>query len=215
MSTNFDWQHCNKGEWQAASRLARQLNLTKEQAILQVMQAVAEQQHISVEVLLQQRALEHQRLEHLKASKRAASLARYQAQRAHREVQPQEWSVWFDGSAKPNPGHCRCGIVLKAPDGRTWNHSANLGHGSSSDAEYQALLAALQLALQQGAHRLMVFGDSRVVIDDVQADAEAGSPLLAAWRAEAQAISSQFETLRWCWIPRALNSAADQLAGAA
>ena len=215
MSTNFDWQHCSKGEWQAASRLARQFNLTNEQAILRVMQAVAEQQHISIEALLLQRELEHQRLEHRKASKRAASLARYQAKRAHRQAQPHEWSAWFDGSAKPNPGHCRCGIVLKAPDGRTWKHSANLGHGSSSDAEYQGMVAALKLALQQGAQRLVVFGDSRVVIDDVQFDSEVASPLLAVWRTEAQAIVSRFETLRWCWIPRALNSAADQLAGAA
>ena len=57
----------------------------------------------------------------------------------------------------------------------------HLCNGSSSDAEYQALIAAFRLALQHGARVLYVFGDSRVILDDVQASI-AASALLLDWR---------------------------------
>ena len=60
-------------------------------------------------------------------------------------------------------------LCCARPKGREWHYSASLGYGSSSDAEYQALIAALELALQHGAQVLYVFGDSRVILDDVQA----------------------------------------------
>lgn len=206
---------CTKKEWRAAAKRVGHAYpdaSALDSALLEFMQGQADQQALSLTALFDQRALEAERLRQLRNQKQEQSLQKYRAKQAHKLARPGQWNVWFDGSARPNPGACRGGALLRSPEGQEWHYSASLGHGSSSDAEYQALIAALELALQHGARVLYVFGDSRVILDDVQATQDNASALLLDWREQAQALIAQFETVHWCWIPRALNGAADQLA---
>lgn len=206
---------CTKKEWRAAAKRVGHANpeaSALDSALFEIMQSQADQQGLSLTALFDQRALEAERLRHLRSQKQELSLQKYRAKQAHKLARPGQWNVWFDGSAKPNPGACRCGALLRSPQGQEWHYSVSLGNGSSSDAEYQALIAALELALQHGARVLYVFGDSRVILDDVQASIAEASAVLSNWREQALALVAQFETVHWCWITTALNGAADQLA---
>ncbi|WP_244848400.1 ribonuclease HI family protein [Caballeronia sp. SL2Y3] len=121
------------------------------------------------------------------------------------------WTGWFDGSALPNPGRIGIGAVLKSPDGRTLHISATAGQGDSSVAEYLALTALLEAAQREGAVNLTIYGDSRVVIDDVQGGEARGIQSLADHAARVRALIAQIGEVRLQWIPRARNAHADRL----
>ena len=121
------------------------------------------------------------------------------------------WRAWFDGSAHPNPGRCGIGALLLAPDGARTEIARGAGYGNSSEAEYQALLAVLQAAAHAGAGPLTVYGDSRVVIDDMNGPLYDAAPALAAWRAQAQAVLAQLGRVDLRWVPRHKNLDADAL----
>ncbi|WP_426113624.1 ribonuclease HI family protein [Massilia sp. PWRC2] len=139
---------------------------------------------------------------------RATVLARRQH---HHDGTLTPWRGWFDGSAWPNPGRCGIGALLTGPDGQQFSLSRAAGHGNSSEAEYRALIALLETALEAGADRLTVYGDSKVVIDDVGAPASAQAASLAPLRQVAQALLAGLPQVTLRWIPRHRNGAADAL----
>jgi ribonuclease HI len=206
---------CTKTELAQAKRRARLGDGDLVKALQTLFVAIAQQQGIDLKQLLEKRVAEQRRQQQLQEARRLASSQRHQEKLAIRAVDPQRWNAWFDGSAHPNPGPCSIGVLLQAPNGTKWQLSQHVGHGSSSDAEYQALIAVLKLALEHKAESLVVRGDSRVIIDDVLAEAAQSSVLLSHWRQQAQALLQQLPQCELLWIPRARNAQADQLAAQA
>jgi ribonuclease HI len=121
------------------------------------------------------------------------------------------WRAWFDGSARPNPGRCAIGAVLAGPAGQMVEISRPAGYGDSSEAEYRALIAVLEAAIAHQAHQLTIFGDSLVVVDDVNGPDHAAAPALQAYRRAVHALLAQLGDVTLRWIPRHRNSAADAL----
>ena len=123
------------------------------------------------------------------------------------------WHAWFDGSAHPNPGKIGIGGVLESPDGDIVKISAVAGHGDSCKAEYLALIAVLEAALSRSPApaRLVIHGDSQVVIEDVLLDETRSAPALSSYAVQARHLIAQLADVRLQWIPRARNAAADAL----
>lgn len=124
---------------------------------------------------------------------------------------PAAWRAWFDGSAHPNPGRCGIGALLLGPGGTSVEISQAASYGNSSEAEYRALIAVLEAALDAGAADLAVYGDSRVVIDDVNGPALYAAASLEEYRSAAHALLAQLGRVTLRWIPRHKNAAADAL----
>ena len=57
------------------------------------------------------------------------------------------WKAWFDGATNPNPGERGIGGVLKGPAGERIEISENIGFGTNNEAEYAALMAVLDAAI--------------------------------------------------------------------
>jgi ribonuclease HI len=119
------------------------------------------------------------------------------------------WLAWFDGSAMPNPGRIAIGGLLRSPHGETLEISAAAGHGDSSKAEYLALISVLEAALHRRAEKLVIYGDSRVVIDDVKN--AAGAAVLAPHAEHARRLIDELGEVHLHWIPRGRNASADAL----
>jgi ribonuclease HI len=158
-------------------------------------------------------------------SRDADALRDREMQRAERAIQAKHdkqkhrfetggWRGWFDGSALPNPGRLGIGGVLIGPLGATVEISAVAGFGDSSAAEYLALIALLEAAQREGAADIVIYGDSRVVIDDMNAPPNAGIRSLAHHAARARALIAKIGDVRLQWIPRARNVRADELSRA-
>jgi ribonuclease HI len=65
--------------------------------------------------------------------------------------------------------------------------------------------------VQSGAHGLTIYGDSQVVVNDVNGAGDAGAPALASYRLAAQALIAQLRGVTLRWLPRHKNLEADAL----
>lgn len=138
---------------------------------------------------------------------RAEKLAR---QKTPLDASPSAWRAWFDGSAHPNPGRIGIGGLLAGPGGERIEISRRAGHGSSGDAEYLALIALLETAVQLQVRELLVHGDSQVVIYDVLQEA-AHAKGLEAHRERVTQLMGLLAQVALRWIPRHRNGEADRL----
>ncbi|MBD8532337.1 MULTISPECIES: ribonuclease HI family protein [unclassified Massilia] len=197
----------NRTELSASRKLALRSSLSLEDALRATL--TASSSGIGLEALLRERAV-------LRSAETARVLAREAAREAARAEQrtrhdgrPTAWRAWFDGSARPNPGRCGIGARLLGPGGELVELSQPAGYGNSSEAEYLALIAVLEAAAARGARELTVYGDSRVVIDDVAATA--GAPSLHPYRVRVHALLARLPGASLRWVPRHKNLDADAL----
>lgn len=197
-----------KSERAASRKLAQRLGISEQEALLQTMTLAAGAQGLD-RLLAQRRAM------------RDADAARALARRERNEIAiaktqskpltATSWQAWFDGSARPNPGKLTIGGVLTAPDGKRIEISEDAGFGDSSAAEYRALIAILEAAIEAGVEDLAVYGDSKIVIDDVNGVSADAAPVLAEYRQQVRALMARFAHIQLRWVPRHKNPDADAL----
>ena len=73
------------------------------------------------------------------------------------------------------------GVVLISPDESRLRYAIRLHFWASNNVvEYEALINGLRIAIELGATRLYVYGDSELVIDQVM-ESSCKSPLMAAY----------------------------------
>jgi ribonuclease HI len=198
-----------KGERVAARRLAVRMQLSEEQALLQVLTLAAGA--LGLPHLLAEREALRQRDEERRLARQTASAHKLAARKVGMQPSAASWRGWFDGSAHPNPGQIGIGALLCGPDGQRVEISRRAGHGSSSDAEYLALTALLEAARDHGAHGLVVHGDSQVVINDVNLGAGRGAKGLDEHRARVVSLMAALDGVQLRWVPRHRNGEADRL----
>lgn len=198
-----------KAERAASRRLARAEGLCADEALRRTLERAAGAQGLAALVAARTAMLAAQAArDAARAFDRSAAAAR---RTARHDGPPSAWRGWFDGSARPNPGRCGIGVRLDGPDDIRVELALPAGHGNSSEAEYRALIVLLETAVAHGAHDLTMYGDSRVVIDDVGGPDLYAAPALAACRARAHALLAQLPGARLRWVPRHKNAAADAL----
>lgn len=197
-----------KKEKSASLRLAKRLGISEEAALSEILSKVAGSSPLNE--LLTRRLQEKAHIAaKLAAHKQAKLTARAQKQ-ASRQPDASAWLAWFDGSCHPNPGKMGIGGLLKSPQGTETEISFDAGIGDSSEAEYIALISVLETAIQAGADKLMIYGDSQVVINDVLSQS-GGATVLSAQRLKAQSLIARLPQVSLNWIPRHRNAQADAL----
>ena len=198
-----------KTERAGGRRLARRSGISEEQALRQTLEQAAGAQGLAA--LLAQRSAMREADEQRLAARRADKAQALARRKARHDGAPTAWRAWFDGSAHPNPGNCGIGGLLKGPAGEHIEISQPAGYGNSSEAEYRALIAVLEAALRAGSYPLTVYGDSQVVVNDVNGADTSAAPSLQAYRGTAQALIAQLPGVTLRWIPRHKNPDADAL----
>jgi hypothetical protein len=78
----------------------------------------------------------------------------------------QKWVVYVDGSSMKKKGGAR--IVLVTPEGDELNGSLRLEFKTTNNkAEYEAVVAGLEMALELGADSVEVRSDSQVIVGHI------------------------------------------------
>ena len=74
------------------------------------------------------------------------------------------WTMYFDGS-KRNEG-AGVGVILISPKGDKLRYVLQMDFEkpSNNEAEYEALIHGMKMAKECGADRLMIYGDSNLVV---------------------------------------------------
>lgn len=129
-------------------------------------------------------------------------------------------SNWFtaycDGGSRGNPGPSGYGAVVHDPQGATVaNLSQFLGIQTNNYAEYHGLLAVLDWALQNGAHRLRVVSDSELMVNQMKGRYKVASPTLRPLWEEAKRRAARLEGFEIGHTLRGGNKEADRLANEA
>lgn len=120
----------------------------------------------------------------------------------------------FDGASKGNPGKAGCGAVLYSPSGdEVSSVSEYLGEKETNNyAEYSGLLSGLKLAISLGIKRLIVRGDSSLVINQMTKMWKLKSENLIELNKECTELTSKFTSISFEYVPRNKNKRADALA---
>lgn len=79
-----------------------------------------------------------------------------------------ETKIFFDGGCRPNPGAMEAAVVAKG----SLYHRIGLGNGSSEEAEWLALLYALEVAANLKLRQILLLGDAAGVIAQVTGTAK-------------------------------------------
>ena len=96
------------------------------------------------------------------------------------EISHEYWTLYFDGLVM-GPG-AGAGVILVSPEGGKFQYAVRLHCSASNNvAEYEALISGLRIAIDIGATRLYVYGDSKLVVDQVMKNSNYESPLMDAY----------------------------------
>ena len=105
------------------------------------------------------------------------------------------WSVYVDGSSALEGAGA--GVLLVGPDNEEFKYSIKFTFPiTKNPAEYEALLAGLQLARRIRADRLKVFVDSQLVVRQVLGEYEVKDPTFKAYNRLIKQMWQKFSQIQ-------------------
>jgi ribonuclease HI len=122
---------------------------------------------------------------------------------------PEHWVMYFDGSLKLEGAGA--GVLLISPMGEQLKYVLQFWKVSNNEAEYEALLHEPHLAVSLGIKRLPVYGDSAVVINQVNKSWDRNKGNMDAYCLEVRKLENKFYGLEFHHIVGDNNIAADVL----
>jgi ribonuclease HI len=118
--------------------------------------------------------------------------------------------MYFDVSLKLDGAGA--GVLLISPKGEQLKYILQIfWKVSNNEAEYEALLHGLCLAISLGIKRLLVYGDSKVVINQVNKSWDCNKENMDAYCLEVRKLGNKFYGLEFHHVVRDNNVAVDIL----
>lgn len=135
-------------------------------------------------------------------------------------------TIYTDGGSRGNPGEAAIGIVVKSQqDDILYSNGRKIGIATNNEAEYQAVLEALDWLLQPATEELLAQHsinhvnwklDSKLVVEQLSKRWKIKEPRMKVFAEKAwKKISNLSLSMDFVHIPRNLNSEADALLNAA
>ena len=116
--------------------------------------------------------------------------------------------IYADGASRGNPGDAAFGIVIHVA-GRTLRIGRYLGKATNNEAEYRALLAALQWAVEGRIPKTTYYSDSKLVVEQINGRYKVKHPNLKPLFLEALALKRRLPEFNVFHIRRENNEEAD------
>jgi ribonuclease HI len=117
-------------------------------------------------------------------------------------------TFFFDGGCRPNPGPIEIAVVTRGQA----NFRDDLGIGDNNEAEWLALLHALEIAIVGATSDVLLIGDSTLVIEQASGRWPCRSAHLKPYLERFRALAPQIRTLKLRQVPRSKNLAGIALA---
>ena len=124
--------------------------------------------------------------------------------------------IYTDGASRGNPGPAAIGAVIKDGQGRVLGKiSRRIGRTTNNQAEYRAVIAALEEAIRLGVAGVVIKSDSELVVEQINGRYRVKNPALKPLHQRVRELQSLFQSFAIASIPRRQNTEADRLSNAA
>nr|ABA99805.1 retrotransposon protein, putative, unclassified [Oryza sativa Japonica Group] len=117
-------------------------------------------------------------------------------------------------SQLPHTAHwgAGAGVTLTSPSGDVLRYLVRLDFRATNNmAEYEGLLAGLRVAAGLGIRRLLVLGDSQLVVNQVCKEYRCSDPQMDAYVRQVRRMERHFDGIELRHVPRRDNTVADEL----
>ena len=117
-----------------------------------------------------------------------------------------------DGGARGNPGPAAYGYVLETEDGTVLAaHGEKIGIATNNVAEYSALIAGLEKALELGVDEVEVVSDSELMVKQMRGEYRVKNEALQELWSRAGRLARQVGSVGYTAVRREHNELADRL----
>ena len=121
-----------------------------------------------------------------------------------------------DGASRGNPGPAAIGATIKDEQGRLITSiSRSIGTTTNNQAEYRAIIAALEEAIRLGAKEADISLDSQLVVSQINGKYRVKKAALKPLHQQVKQLLSLLEGFTVTHVPRQQNTEADRLANKA
>jgi ribonuclease HI len=122
------------------------------------------------------------------------------------------YKLEFDGCSKGNPGRAGAGAVLYEGSREIWSDAKYVGDKETNNvAEYTGLIMGLHEARRRNISRLLVRGDSELIIKQMNGQYAVKSENIRHYHQAAKDLASQFKWIEFRHVYRKDNARADEL----
>ena len=118
-------------------------------------------------------------------------------------------TLYFDGCSKGNPGPSGSGALIKY-ENIIWRDFEYVGNTTNNVAEYKGLILGLKHLKFLNITKVIVKGDSMLVINQMNGKYKVNAPHLIPLYNEAKELIKDIEVI-FIYIPREKNKEADYL----
>jgi len=120
--------------------------------------------------------------------------------------------LYTDGGARGNPGPGAIAAVLKDPKGNIIGKNGKyIGTSTNNEAEYQALILGIEIAVSTGIKRLTCKMDSELVVKQLNKIYRVKVDRIRAFFRKIKELEKNFDEINYTHIPRIENKEADLL----
>jgi len=124
--------------------------------------------------------------------------------------------IYADGASRGNPGPAAIGVAIKDKRGRLITFiSQRIGRATNNQAEYRAIIAALEEAIRLGAKQVDIKTDSELVVKQINGEYRVKKATLKPLYQQVKQLQGSLEGFTISHIPRQQNTEADKLANKA
>ena len=125
----------------------------------------------------------------------------------------EEYILMFDGASRGNPGLSGCGFVIyDSKNTVIYKGSKFLNVQTNNYAEYMALITGLEMTLKLGIKKLIVKGDSLLIIKQMKGLYKVNSDNLKNLHERAKVLVKNISNIEYIFVRREFNVEADKLA---
>ena len=124
--------------------------------------------------------------------------------------------IYADGASRGNPGPAAIGATIKDKRGRLITFiSQRIGRTTNNQAEYRAIIAALEEAIRLGAKQVDIKTDSELIVKQINGEYRVKKATLKPLYQQVKQLQGLLDGLTITHILRQQNIEADKLANKA
>jgi len=112
-------------------------------------------------------------------------------------------NIYSDGGSRGNPGPSAIAFIVLGEDGKILKkYSGYVGIRTNNQAEYEALLSALEFASEQAAEEVFCYMDSELVVKQLNGEYKVKDPKLRTLWLKVQALKQNFKKTSFINVSR-------------